>query len=228
MSTPENTLAEIPNLRRIENLPKDEMQALAMELTHAVYPHEEIYGSYCTLQEYIDCPPADVFRYLADVRTLAEWTYSLRDFEPAGADNLMVSYDRIGGVTKIFTRVVAHEAAGTVDFHCAWDQGDHLWMIYLMRVIPAQLVLNRRGSVVTWTNCHHPFYADNPRPDLAPKDRKIWVGDMWPFFYAGHYIEMQNLKNILEYRHKHALPILPPSFSDSSPRAARPTSVGTP
>lgn len=78
-----------------------------------------------------------------------------------------------------------------------------------MRVIPAQLVLNKPGSVVLWTNCHHPFYDQNPRPELAPDGRKVWVGDMWPFFYAGHDVEMKNLKAICEARHAHGLPIVP-------------------
>src|SRR5687767_22771 len=93
----------IPNVRRIENFPKDDMQALAMELTHAVYPHDDVYGQYCTIQEHIDCPPEDVFRYLSDVYTLEEWTYSLRDFEPA-ADGTVVSYDKIGGKTRIYSK----------------------------------------------------------------------------------------------------------------------------
>jgi hypothetical protein len=97
----------------------------------------------------------------------------------------------------------------TVDYHCAWDQGDKLWMIYLMRVIPAQLVLNRSGSVVLWTNCGHPYYDENPHPEMAPPDRKVWVGDLWPFFYAGHHVELQNLKHILEHRHAHGLPVIP-------------------
>ena len=202
----------IPNVRRIENFPKDEMQALCMDLTHAVYPHDEVFGPYCTLEEFIDCPPEEVFRYLADVRTLEEWTYSLRDFAPA-PDGQVVATDKIGGKTKIYTRVVSHTGAMTVDYHCAWDQGDKLWMIYLMRVIPAQLVLNKPGSVVLWTNCHHPFYDKNPRPETAPKDRKVWVGDLWPFFYAGHHVEMQNLKHILEHRHAHNLPISPREVS---------------
>jgi uncharacterized protein YndB with AHSA1/START domain len=198
----------IPNVRRIENFPKDDMQALAMELTHAVYPHDEVYGQYCTLQEHIECPPEDVFRYLADVYTLEEWTYSLRDFEPAGGGSV-VSYDKIGGKTRIYSKVVANAEAMTVDYHCAWDQGETLWMIYLMRVVPAELVLKRSGSVVLWTNCHHPFYDQNPFPEKAPDGRKVWVGDLWPFFYAGHFIEMQNLKAILEHRHKNGLPINP-------------------
>jgi len=210
MTLPSKDINSIPNVRRIENFPKDDMNAFCLELTHAVYPHDEIYGNYCTLEEYVDCPPEEVFRYLADVRTLEEWTYSLRDFAPApeGGD-AVVATDRIGGQTKIYTKVVSHAGAMTVDYHCAWDQGEKLWMIYLMRVIPAQTVLNRPGSVVLWTNCRHPFYDENPYPQKAPKDRKVWVGDLWPFFYAGHHVEMQNLKHILEYRHKNGLPVIP-------------------
>jgi hypothetical protein len=198
----------IPNVRRIENFPKEDMNALALDLTHSVYPHEEIYGKYCSLEEHIECPPEEVFRYLADARTLEEWTYSLRDFTPAG-DGMVVATDKIGGTTKIFTRVVSAAGPMTVDYHCSWDQGDKLWMIYLMRVVPAKLVLNRTGSVVLWTNCRHPFYDKNPHPELAPKDRKVWVGDLWPFFYAGHHVELQNLKHILEYRHANGLPVIP-------------------
>jgi hypothetical protein len=200
---------QIPGVRRIENFPKEEMNAAAMELTHAVYPHEEIYGQYCTLEEYIDCPPEDVYRYLADVYTLEEWTYSLRDFAAPDENGVVRSRDKIGGETLIYTRTVANPAAMTVDYHCAWDQGEKLWMIYLMRVIPAQLVLDRPGSVVLWTNCRHPFYDKNPFPERGPAGRKVWVGDLWPFFYAGHHVEMQNLKHILEYRHANGLAINP-------------------
>jgi hypothetical protein len=208
MSSAPHDINAIPNVRRIENFPKDDMNAHAMELTHAVYPHDEIYGTYCSLEEYVDCPPEEVFRYLADVSTLAEWTYSLRDEQPAQGDSVVFT-DKIGGKTKCFTRVISNRDAMTVDYHCAWDQGDKLWMIYLMRVIPAQLVLGKPGSVVLWTNCRHPFYDKNPRPELAPADRKVWVGDLWPFFYAGHHVEMQNLKHILEYRHANGLSVMP-------------------
>ena len=49
-------------------------------------------------------------------------------------------------------------------------------MIYLMRVIDAQAVLDKPGSVVLWTNCHHPFYDHNPYPDASPPERPVWVG----------------------------------------------------
>ncbi len=202
----------IENVRRFENFSKDEMQGYCMEKTHAVYPHEQVYGQYCTLEEYIDCPPEDVFKYLADPYNLAEWTYSMRNFGEMDDTGMVMSLDRIGGETKIYTRTKVNEAAMTVDYHCAWDQGDKLWMIYLMRVIDAQVVLNKPGSVVLWTNCRHPFYNENPFPSAAPEDRKVWVGDMWPFFYAGHHVEMQNLKGILEYRHANNLPVCPVSI----------------
>lgn len=97
----------------------------------------------------------------------------------------------------------------TVDYHCAWDQGEHLWMIYLMRVVDAQVVLNKPGSVVLWTNCRHPFYDANPYPDKAPAGRPVWVGDFWEMFSAGHRLELDNLKAIAEYRAAHGLPITP-------------------
>jgi hypothetical protein len=104
---------------------------------------------------------------------------------------------------------VANAQARTVDYHCAWDQGKHLWMIYLMRVLDAQVVLDKPGSVVLWTNCRHPFYDHNPYPQAGPPHRTGWVGDFWDIFGAGHGLELNNLKTIAEYRHRNGLPITP-------------------
>ncbi len=205
----QSDIAAIENLKRIENFPMSEMMPHSMELTHAVYPHDEIYGKYCTIQEYIDCPPEQVYEYLAHTSSLAEWTYSLRDMQPTDTKDLWVFKDKIGDSTVCFCRTEANPGAMTVDYHCAWDQGEHLWMIYLMRVVPAQAVLNKPGSVVLWTNCHHPFYDENPYPETAPKGRPVWVGNFWSLFYAGHWVELQNLKHILEHRHRNNLPIGP-------------------
>ncbi|MGA7307112.1 MAG: hypothetical protein WBW88_19765 [Rhodothermales bacterium] len=198
-------LDRLPGVHRIENCTKDRLTSLAMEMTHSVYPHDEVYGDYCAIQEYVNCPPENAFDYLADVYTLQEWTYSLRDFTEMSEDGMVIATDRIGGATKIYTKVTSNREAMTVDYHCAWDQGTHLWMIYLVRIVPASLVLGRPGCVVFWANCRHPFYDNNPFPELAPAGRKVWVGDMWPFFYAGHRIELENLKHILEYRHAEGL-----------------------
>ena len=204
MHPDENELKEIEGLHRIEIVSKEEMHGVLAELTHAVYPHEELYGPYCAIQSYIDCPPEKVFEYMVDVSRLAEWTYSIRDFRPSGIDGVYVGRDRIGNNTDIYCKVVANRDALTVDYHCAWDQGEHLWMIYLNRIVPAELVLDRPGSVVFWQNCRHPFYDDNPYKEKAPAGRP-WVGDFWDLFYAGHSVELRNLKLILESRHARGL-----------------------
>jgi len=208
MKIDQGKLADISGLIRCETHDGDEMSAQAVEMTHTVYPHEQIYGDYCSIQAYIDCPPEKVFAYMADVHSLSEWTYSVRDFQHTETPELWEGVDSLDANTKIFCKVAANAAAGTVDYHCAWDQGHDLWMIYLNRVVPAELVLKKPGSVVFWSNCHHPYYDKNPYPQLSKPDR-TWVGEWWHFFYAGHTIELTNLKRILEYRHKNNLPMGP-------------------
>jgi hypothetical protein len=194
------TLLGIEGLVRCEEFDREALGERISELTHTVYPHAQVYGEYCTIHAYIDCPPAAVFEYMADPLSLIEWTYSVRELTPTKTPDLYVGVD--AGRTPIYCRTVSHEAALTVDYHCAWDQGDELWMVYLNRIVPAETVLKRSGSVVIWTNCCHPYYARNPFPERSPASRREWVGDWWPLFYAGHSIEFANLKAILEHRHR--------------------------
>jgi hypothetical protein len=200
MRAAEEELKAIEGLHRIETTPKPEMQAMLADLTHAVYAHDQLYGTYCAIQAHVDCPPDEVFEYMADVRSLEEWTYSLRHFRPSAIPGVFVGRDTLGTHTDIYCKVVANREARVVDYHCAWDQGERLWMIYLNRIVPAELVLDRPGSVIFWQNCRHPFYDRNPFADRAPKGRP-WVGDFWDLFYAGHTVELENLKRILEFRH---------------------------
>lgn len=202
------SVEELAGLRRIENTNKQVMGGYMADITHAVYPHDQIYGDYCPIQAHIDCPPEKVFEYMANPLCLLEWTYSMRKFEKLTEDGLYVGKDRIGDNTDIYFKVVANKEALTVDYHCAWDQGEDLWMIYLNRIIPAELVLKKPGSVVFWQNCRHQYYSNNPYPEVAPKGRP-WIGQFWDFFYAGHMVELENLKTILEYRHANNLPIGP-------------------
>jgi hypothetical protein len=201
----------VPGVRRIENMPKDDAQPVVMDMMRSVYPHERVYGAFIPVQSYIAAPPRGVYEYLADTRSLEEWTYGLRGFQETETPGLWVSDDRLTDPhpSKCYCRTVATPDAMTVDYHCAWDQGEDLWMIYLMRVIDAQVVLNKPGSVVTWINCRHPFYDENPYPHTAPTGRKEWVGDFWDMFSAGHQLELDNLKAICEYRAAHGLPVKP-------------------
>jgi hypothetical protein len=209
-------LAEIEGVTRVETHPMNVMMPKVMEMTHSVYPHDDVYGQFCTVQEYVDCPPRELYDYLSDTRSLSEWTYSLRGFKETAEPGLWLAQDRIGDNTEIYARTVANADAMTVDYHCAWDQGKHLWMIYLMRVVDAQIVLNKPGSVVLWTNCKHPFYDKNPFPETAPGERPVWVGDFWDLFYAGHLVELLNLKAIVEHRHANGLSITPAQWEQET------------
>ncbi len=200
-------LADVPGLVRVEDYDRDAIGERIVDLTHAVYPHDQQYGEYCTIQGWIDCPPEKVFAYMADPYSLCEWTYSVRELRPAGKPGLYVGVD--SGRTPIYCKTVASREAMTVDYHCAWDQGDELWMIYLNRIVPAELVLDKPGTVVVWTNCHHPYYDRNPFPELAGSPDRTWVGEWWPLFFGGHTLEFRNLKAILEHRHARGLPMGP-------------------
>lgn len=196
-------IADVPGLLRWETTSREDAVGHAQQLTKESFTYDEVYGRFCTVEEYIDAPPRAVFDYLSDIRNLNEYTYSTRDFRPVeGRPGLHVGRDTlVDDRTPIYMRFHTDPAALTVDMHCAWDQGDELWMIYLYRIIDAQLVLGRPGSVVLWTNCRHPYYDKNPHPELATSPDRPWVGDFWNLFYAGHWVELQNLKKILEFHH---------------------------
>jgi hypothetical protein len=200
------SLAEIAGLIRCEEFTREALGEQITELTHTVYPHEQVYGSFVTVQAHIDCPPEKVFAYMANAYSLLEWTYSVRNLHPSNTPDVLVGVD--AGGTPIYVKTIACKAALTVDYHCAWDQGDELWMVYLNRIVSAETVLKRPGSVVLWTNCRHPYYQKNPFPELSDPKRE-WVGDWWPLFYAGHTIELENLKRIVEHRHARGLPMGP-------------------
>jgi hypothetical protein len=200
-------LESIAGLVRCEELDREALGERITEMTHAVYPHDDVYGRYCTVHAHIDCPPDVVFAYMADPYSLMEWTYSVRALRPTPKAGLLVGVD--SNDTPIYCRTVSNREARTVDYYCAWDQGEELWMIYLNRIVPAEQVLKTRGTVVIWSNCRHPYYDKNPFPALSPRPERAWVGDWWPLFYAGHTIELENLKIILEYRHRHGLPMGP-------------------
>ncbi len=197
-------LAGIEGLVRCEEYDRDAMGEELSELTHTVYPHTQVYGQYCTIHGYIACPPEYVFSYLANPYGLLEWTYSVRKLRETEREGLLVGVD--ARETPIYVRTLSNRQAMTVDYQCAWDQGEDLWMVYLNRVVPAELVLKRPGSVVIWTNCHHPYYDENPFPELCTDPQRTWVGQWWPLFYAGHTVELANLKAILEHRFALGLP----------------------
>ncbi len=195
-------LVKINGLVRSESVSKEDFSGIVADMTHAVYSHDALYSTFCPVHAYIDCPPLEVFEYMSNPHSLEEWTYGMRNLVPSEIPDVYVGNDLLDKDTKIYCRTVSNREALTVDYHCAWDQGEELWMIYLNRIVPAELVLKQRGAVIFWQNCRHPYYQNNPYPDKAPKGRPFWVGDFWDSFYAGHSVELHNLKLILEHRSK--------------------------
>jgi hypothetical protein len=60
----------IEGVTRIETSPREKATPIIMEMMHSVYPHDEVFGQYCTVNDYIDCPPDELFAYMADTRCL--------------------------------------------------------------------------------------------------------------------------------------------------------------
>ena len=86
----------IDGVIRIETSPREQATPIIMEMMRSVYPHDQVFGEYCTVNDYVDCPPDELFDYLADTRSLEEWTYSLRGFTPTDEPGLWLAYDRLG------------------------------------------------------------------------------------------------------------------------------------
>lgn len=202
-------LRSIDGLIRSETTSPQECFETMQKLTKPSYTHEEIFGQYCSLGEYIDVPYDVVFEYCANVHSLEEWTFSVRDLKHVGG-GLYRGREAIQPNTEIFIRADAMKGPdhGIVFYPCAWDQGYELWMRYYFTVIDATRTLRRPGSVVLWTNCKHPYY-DRATTDVPPyiaegraRTDRYWVGDIWANFDAIHRIETNNLKRILEYRFK--------------------------
>lgn len=47
----------IPGLTRIETSPREKATPVIMEMIRSVYPHEQVFGEFCTVNDFIDCPP---------------------------------------------------------------------------------------------------------------------------------------------------------------------------
>jgi len=196
---------EIPGLYTCEEHDIPDVMAKLEEMTKETYSHEEIFGNYSHLGEYIHCPVDMAFEYAANIYSLEEWTFSLRSLKHVGG-GLYKGIEYLAKDTSIYVRSEAYRDCRVVDYPCAWDQGDELWMRYHFRFVDAMPTLRKPGTVMLWTNCKHPYYdrsvtnVPNYISDARERTDRNWVGDIWPYFDAIHRIEAMNLKAILEYR----------------------------
>jgi len=196
---------DIPDLYTSEDYGLDELKAKLRELTKPSYSQEEVFGQYCHTAEYVRCPVDMAFEYAANVYCLEEFTFSLRNFHYIGG-GIYKGSEALAKDTFIWMRVDAYPDSRVVDHLCAWDQGEELWMRYHFRFLDAMPALRRPGTIVLWSNCKHPYYdrkvTDVPSyiSEARARTDRVWVGDIWPAFYAIHNIEAANFKKILEHR----------------------------
>ena len=64
MSLPalEDIADPIDGVVRIETSPREKATPIIMEMMRSVYPHDEVFGEYCTVNDYIDCPARRALR----------------------------------------------------------------------------------------------------------------------------------------------------------------------
>ena len=95
IATHTGTTEPIDGVVRIETTPLEETAANFFTQMRSAYPHKEVFGQYCTVNDYVDCPPDELFEYLSDTRSLEEWTYTLRGFTPSDEPGLWLAYDKL-------------------------------------------------------------------------------------------------------------------------------------
>ncbi|MGA8126176.1 MAG: SRPBCC family protein, partial [Mycobacterium sp.] len=59
------TTEPIEGVVRIESSPLEQTAPMFMAKMRSAYPHEEVFGQYCTVNDYVDCPPDELFEYLS-------------------------------------------------------------------------------------------------------------------------------------------------------------------
>ncbi len=84
MSLPalEDITAPIDGVVRIETSPREKATPIIMEMMRSVYPHDQVFGEFCTVNSFIDCPPDELYGYLADTRSLGGMDLQPARFRP--------------------------------------------------------------------------------------------------------------------------------------------------
>lgn len=199
-------LERIKGLFRVEDYGKERIEERLDRDTKEKYGHDELFGLWCNVNDFIDVPVDFAWEYVRNVFSLEEWTYSLRNLRHIGS-GIYKGHDILFAETEIFVRTESFTDARAVDFLCAWDQKEELWMRYYFRFIDAKPTLNRPGTILTWLNCRHPYYdrsfknAPSWLKDAQNRKDRPWVGDYWHYFHAAHKIEAENLRYVLEHRY---------------------------
>lgn len=199
------SVERIKGLFRAEEYSTADANARFDRETKERYSHEEIFGPWWNVNAYIDVPVEYAYDYVANLYSIEEWSYGIRDLKHIG-QGIYRGHDRWAKDTEIFVRSEPHKEIFSVDHHFAWDQKEDLWMRQFWRFVDAKGAINRSGTILNWFSFKHPFY-DRKSPNLPSwlkdaqgKRSRDWLGDYWRYFHAWHKIEADNLRYILEHR----------------------------
>ena len=58
------TIETIEGVVRIETSTLERTAPIFMAEMRSLYPHDEVFGQYCTVNAYVDCPPDELFEYM--------------------------------------------------------------------------------------------------------------------------------------------------------------------
>lgn len=170
------------------------------------YNHDEIYGKWWSVGEFIDVPADFAFDYVSNIFSLEEYSFGIRELKHIG-NGTYQGQDRFTKSTEIFVKSDSFRDAKAVDYYFAWDQKEELWMRHYFRFVDAKGVLNRPGTVMSWWSFKHPYYDRKSAAlplwlkDAQNKKGREWLGDYWRSFHAWHKGEADNLRYILEHRY---------------------------
>jgi hypothetical protein len=180
------------NIITFENTSLKDIWALMKARTKEYYSHRGSFGKFCNVNQHINVPVDYAYAYLSDIKTLEEWTFSVRSLKPIGG-GLYEGIEAIVGNTKIYIRSDCYPESRVIDWPCAWDQKEDLWMFYATRLLDARPTLGKEGTVLIWTNLRHQNYINGPRPELI---------EGWNYMHVIHGIEANNLRIILENKYQ--------------------------
>ncbi len=196
----------IKGLYRSEENPWKDAHSRWDRDTKEKYSHDELWGKWWNVNEYIDVPVDYAWEYVSNVYSVEEWSYGIRDLKHIG-QGIYKGHDRWSKDTELFIRSEPYRDAKTVDYHYAWDQKEELWVRHYFRFIDAKWAINRPGTIVNWFSWKHPYYdkkaSGHPAwlKDSHSKSGREWLGDHWRYFWAWHRTEVDNLRYILEHRY---------------------------
>lgn len=153
---------------------------------------DEAHSEFVNVHGFAENVPIEkAWDYISDIRTLEEWTMSVRNIRPMPDLNGRKRYqseDILAPGGEIYFLENKIPESRTVE----WWVGHHpedIWMYYCMRVLDGELIMGRPGSVVTWVNFAH---ANFQRHEMLAKGFRLMP--------IAHGIERDNLMKILVHR----------------------------